>query len=80
LRTFGFWSWAANLTWSIRLLTASALDARGGLRRRTLTIFSRPVVPSLAARYSWPMPTFSTSSRRTNFPNFSLLAIKRAFS
>src|SRR4029078_3033042 len=75
---FGFWSWAANFTWSIRLFTVSALEDRFGRTRRTVTIFSRPVGLSLAARYSVPRPEASTSSRRTNLPNFSFLAMEGA--
>src|SRR5262249_15076828 len=44
-------------------------------RRRTLTIFSKPVWLSLAARYSAPSPEVSISSSSTNFPNFSFLAM-----
>src|SRR5260221_3401273 len=72
---FGFWSCAASLACSIRDLATSALPETAEPRRSTLTIFSRPVWLSLAARYSAPIPEVSISSRRTNFPNFSFLAM-----
>src|SRR6185436_1518998 len=78
LTMLGFWSCAANFTWSIRLFTVSAFVERFGRTRRTVTIFSRPVGLSLAARYSVPRPEVSTSSRSTNFPNFSFLGMEGA--
>src|SRR5438874_12869045 len=75
---FGFWSWAANFTWSMRLLTVSSFAVRSARPRRTVTTFSRPAALSFAARYSVPSPEVSTSSRSTNFPNFSLLGMEGA--
>src|SRR5262245_2405262 len=75
LRMFGFWSWAAALAWSITFRARSAWVEIPGWRRRMVTIFSRPAAPSLAARCSVPRPVASVSSRRTSFPNFSLLGI-----
>jgi hypothetical protein len=76
-RMFGVCSCEANFTWSIRLLATSALAATRGARRCTLTTFSRPVGPSLAARCSVARAELSTCSRRTNFPNFSLFPIEQ---
>ncbi len=73
---FGFWSCAANFTWSMSSFTPSALADSAGVRRRTVTIFSKPVGPSFAARYSVPSPEVSISSSRTNLPNFSFLAME----
>src|SRR5262245_23297795 len=74
----GLCSCEANFTWSIRLLATSASWATRGARRCTLTIFSRPVAASFAARCSEARDELSTCSRRTNFPNFSLFAVTDA--
>ena len=75
LRTFGFWSWAATLAWSMRARASSSLPEIAGLRRTMVTIFSRPDGPELGCPYSGPTPVASVSSRSTSFPNFSFLGI-----
>src|SRR6266702_1293218 len=74
-RTLGFWSWAATLAWSMRARARSGWPEMAGFRRRMLTIFSRPAVPSLAARYSGPQALHFVSSRRDHFPYFHSLGL-----
>ena len=71
----GFWSWAANFTWSMRSFTR----LRVGGQRRGQAQHGDDLLEAGGAELGRAVlcaqPGGSISSSRTNFPNFSLLAM-----